>query len=84
MQSLDEQQSVGLMNQIMGFHLTDMQNLESELGNFDRLVEPYRRQYGESAVPNQMLRAVVIRGTPEPLRGHLQLLRCFLNSGLRW
>eukprot|EP00931_Biecheleriopsis_adriatica_P026150 TRINITY_DN15937_c0_g1_i4.p1 TRINITY_DN15937_c0_g1~~TRINITY_DN15937_c0_g1_i4.p1 ORF type:complete len:438 (-),score=86.65 TRINITY_DN15937_c0_g1_i4:416-1729(-) len=76
MSSLDEQQSVGLMNQILGFEFTSMHSFESELGDFDRLAESYRRQYGNAAVPDQMLRAVVIKGASEPLRGHLQLLRC--------
>ena len=73
MQDLDTNQSVGLMNEIMSFELPKYTNVEQGLSHLDRLVESYRRQHGEASIPDDLLCAVVIRGTEEPLRGHLQL-----------
>ena len=73
MQELDTSQSVGLMNEILKFTLQGTQDYEYQLSHLDQLVERYRRQHGEAAVPDELLRAVVIRGATEPLRGHLQL-----------
>ena len=77
MLKLDENQSVGLMNQLLRFHLPSpgcVTDVEQCLARLELSVEALRRQHGELAVPDQMLRAVVIKAMPEPLRGHLQLL----------
>ena len=77
MLKLDENQSVGLMNQLLRFHLPSpgcVTDVEQCLARLELGVEALRQQHGELAVPDQMLRAVVIKAMPEPLRGHLQLL----------
>ena len=75
MQKLEEGQSVGLMQQMIDFTFDPEQDYEKQLSQLDTLVEMYRRQHGEASVPDEMLKAVVIRGAPEALRTHLQLLR---------
>eukprot|EP00931_Biecheleriopsis_adriatica_P090355 TRINITY_DN64355_c0_g1_i1.p1 TRINITY_DN64355_c0_g1~~TRINITY_DN64355_c0_g1_i1.p1 ORF type:complete len:472 (-),score=48.75 TRINITY_DN64355_c0_g1_i1:1695-3110(-) len=75
MTCLEEGQSIGLMQQMMDFTFDRDQDYEQQLAQLDLLVEMYRRQHGETSVPDDMLKAVVIRGAPPMLRSHLQLLR---------